>query len=100
IDDAAALQEAGAIMIVLEMVPDRLARLISQRLAIPTIGIGAGQHCDGQILVVSDMLGLYEEFHPRFVRYYAHLADTIRESVGGYVKDVKEEKFPNQKESY
>jgi 3-methyl-2-oxobutanoate hydroxymethyltransferase len=85
---------------VLEKIPSELAVKVTKSLKIPTIGIGAGMHCDGQILVVSDMLGLYEDFHPRFVRYYAHLAETIRQSVGGYVKDVKEEKFPTQKESY
>ena len=91
---------AGAFGVVLEKIPSELAAKVTKSLKIPTIGIGAGLHCDGQILVVSDMLGLYEDFHPRFVRYYAHLAETIRQSVGGYVKDVKEEKFPTQKESY
>jgi 3-methyl-2-oxobutanoate hydroxymethyltransferase len=98
--DAKFLEEAGAFGIVLEKIPSDLAAKVTKSLAIPTIGIGAGMHCDGQILVVSDMLGLYEDFHPRFVRNYAHLAETIRQSVGGYVKDVKEEKFPTQKESY
>jgi 3-methyl-2-oxobutanoate hydroxymethyltransferase len=98
--DAKILEEAGAFSIVLEKIPSILAAKISKSVKIPTIGIGAGMHCDGQILVVSDMLGLYEDFHPRFVRHYAHLAETIRQSVGGYVKDVKEEKFPAQKESY
>jgi len=98
--DAKILEEAGAFGIVLEKIPAGLAAKITKSLTIPTIGIGAGVHCDGQILVVSDMLGLYEDFRPRFVRYYAHLAETIRQSVGGYVKDVKEEKFPAEKESY
>jgi 3-methyl-2-oxobutanoate hydroxymethyltransferase len=98
--DAKILEEAGAFAIVLEKVPSALAAKITKSLKIPTIGIGAGLQCDGQILVVSDMLGLYEDFHPRFVRYYAHLAETIRQSVGSYVKDVKKEKFPTQKESY
>jgi len=98
--DAKALEEAGAFAIVLEKIPASLAAKITKSLNIPTIGIGAGMHCDGQILVVSDMLGLNEEFNPRFVRRYAHLAETIRRSVSGYVKDIKEEKFPTEKESY
>jgi len=98
--DAKALEEAGAFSVVLEKIPAALGAKVTKSLKIPTIGIGAGMHCDGQILVVSDMLGLYEDFHPRFVRRYAHLSETIRQSVGGYVKDVKEEKFPTQKESY
>ena len=98
--DAKALESAGAFSIVLEKIPAQLAKKITASLSIPTIGIGAGVHCDGQILVVSDMLGLYEDFHPRFVRHYAQLAQTIRSSVGDYVKDVKARKFPNEKESY
>jgi 3-methyl-2-oxobutanoate hydroxymethyltransferase len=98
--DAKALESAGAFSVVLEKIPAQLAKKITASLSIPTIGIGAGVHCDGQILVVSDMLGLYEDFHPRFVRHYAQLAQTIRSSVGDYVKDVKARKFPNEKESY
>ena len=98
--DAKILEEAGAFGIVLEKIPSILAAKITKSLKIPTIGIGAGVHCDGQILVVSDMLGLNEDFHPRFVRQYAHLAETIRQSVGVYVKDVKGEIFPTDKESY
>jgi 3-methyl-2-oxobutanoate hydroxymethyltransferase len=100
IKDAKALEEAGAFSIVLEKIPSSLAAKISKSVTIPTIGIGAGMHCNGQILVISDMLGLYEDFHPRFVRRYAHLAETIRSGVNGYVKDVKEKKFPTEKESY
>lgn len=98
--DAKALEEAGAFAVVLEKIPASLARQVTKSISIPTIGIGAGIHCDGQVLVVSDMLGLYEEFHPRFVRRYAHLADVIRTSVGSYVADVKSKKFPTEKESY
>jgi 3-methyl-2-oxobutanoate hydroxymethyltransferase len=86
--------------VVLEKIPARLASKITKALTIPTIGIGAGAGCDGQVLVVSDMLGLYEDFRPRFVRRYVRLADCIRESVGRYVKDVKEMKFPSREESY
>jgi 3-methyl-2-oxobutanoate hydroxymethyltransferase len=98
--DAKALEEAGAFCVVLEKIPARLAAKITKTLTIPTIGIGAGAGCDGQVLVVSDMLGLYEDFQPRFVRRYARLADLIREAVGRYVKDVKEMKFPSREESY
>ncbi|HTP12403.1 MAG TPA: 3-methyl-2-oxobutanoate hydroxymethyltransferase [Bacteroidota bacterium] len=98
--DAKALEEAGAFSIVLEKIPAALGGKISRALQIPTISIGAGVQCDGQILVVSDMLGLYEDFNPRFVRKYARLAQTIRESVSHYVKDVKERKYPSKEESY
>jgi 3-methyl-2-oxobutanoate hydroxymethyltransferase len=100
IKDAVALEESGAFAIVLEKIPATLAEKITKKIKIPTIGIGAGMHCDGQVLVVSDMLGLNEDFHPRFVRRYANLSETIRQSVGAYIKDVKEEKFPIEKESY
>lgn len=98
--DAKILEEAGVFALVLEKVPASLAGKITKSVRIPTIGIGAGAHCDGQILVVSDMLGLYEEFHPRFVRRYARLADDIRKAVGQYVKDVRDKKFPSGDESY
>ncbi|MBN1398585.1 MAG: 3-methyl-2-oxobutanoate hydroxymethyltransferase [Bacteroidetes bacterium] len=98
--DAVALEKAGAFSIVLEKIPASLAEKITKSIKIPTIGIGAGMHCDGQVLVVSDILGLNEDFHPRFIRRYARLAETIRQGVSAYVKDVKEEKFPNKKESY
>ncbi len=98
--DAKVLEEAGAFSVVLEKIPGVLAAKITKSLKIPTIGIGAGIHCDGQVLVVSDMLGLYEDFNPRFVRKYAHLAQAIRDSVSGYVKDVKAGKFPSREESY
>lgn len=98
--DAKTLEEAGAFAIVLEKIPTKLSAQITKSLKIPTIGIGAGVHCDGQVLVVSDMLGLYEEFHPRFVRKYANLADNIRQSVGKFVADVKKKDFPNKTESY
>ncbi len=98
--DAKILEEAGVFSIVLEKIPAALAAKITKSVKIPTISIGAGIHCDGQILVISDLLGLYEDFHPRFVRRYAQLADTIRTSVNNFVKDVKEQKFPTQKESY
>lgn len=98
--DSKILEEAGAFSLVLEKVPAELAKKVTKSLKIPTIGIGAGVFCDGQILVTPDVLGLYEEFHPRFVRKYAKLADDIRTSIGKYVKDVKERDFPGSKESY
>lgn len=98
--DAKMLEEAGAFALILEKIPTKLSAQITKSLKIPTIGIGAGVHCDGQVLVVSDMLGLYEEFHPRFVRKYVNLADTIRQSVGTFVADVKKKDFPNKTESY
>ncbi len=98
--DAKTLEEAGAFALILEKIPAKLSAQITKSLNIPTIGIGAGVHCDGQVLVVSDMLGLYEEFHPRFVRKYANLADTIRQRVGTFVTDVKKKDFPNKTESY
>ncbi len=98
--DAKILEEAGVFAIVLEKIPKELAKKITQSVSVPTIGIGAGIHCDGQILVVSDMLGLYEDFHPRFVRKYANLADDIRKAVEKYTHDVKEKNFPSNEESY
>jgi len=98
--DARILEESGAFAVVLEKIPATLAAKISKSLTIPTIGIGAGAHCDGQVLVVSDMLGLYEDFNPRFVRKYAHLSKAIQESVDSYVRDVKAGKFPSKEESY
>lgn len=98
--DAKIVEEAGAFAVVLEKVPAALAARITKSLKIPTIGIGAGIHCDGQILVTPDVLGLYEDFNPRFVRKVARLADTIRTSIGSYVKSVKGKSFPSKDESY
>jgi 3-methyl-2-oxobutanoate hydroxymethyltransferase len=98
--DAASIQEAGAFALVLEKVPAQLAAKVTRSLRIPTIGIGAGAECDGQVLVVSDMLGMNEDFHPRFVRRYGKLAEEIRSSVGRYVGDIKDGKFPSRDESY
>jgi 3-methyl-2-oxobutanoate hydroxymethyltransferase len=98
--DAKVLEEAGVFAIVLEKIPSALARRVTRSLTIPTIGIGAGPHCDGQVLVVYDMLGLTEEFRPRFVRRYAELAETMRHAFSGYIADVKGRKFPGPEESY
>ena len=98
--DAKALEEAGVFALVLEKVPADLAKEVTDMLHISTIGIGAGPDCDGQVLVMHDMLGLTEEFHPRFVRRYASLADTIREAVKHYDEDIKQGRFPSEAESY
>ena len=100
LQDALILQEAGAFAIVLEKVPMDLAKTITEKLVIPTIGIGAGKYCDGQILVTNDMLGLNLEFHPRFVRKYADLTGEIKESIKKYIEDIKSNNFPSREESY
>ena len=98
--DAQALEEAGAFTVVLESVPVPLSRVITQRLSIPTIGIGAGVHCDGQVQVLHDMLGLTEEFLPKHAKRYTRLADVIKEAVGQYIHEVQKEAFPTDKESF
>ncbi len=100
IEDAKVLEEAGVFAIVLEKIPSALAERVTKILTIPTIGIGAGPHCDGQVIVVYDMLGLTEEFKPRFVCRYAELAETMRDAFRRYIADVKEQKFPTERESY
>lgn len=100
IKDAKILEQAGAFALVLEKIPASLAKRVTKAVSIPTIGIGAGVHCDGQILVTPDMLGLYEDFKPRFVRLYAKMADDTRTAVRKYVSDVKGREFPGAKESY
>jgi len=98
--DAHALQEAGAYAVVVEKVPQELTKRITNELAIPTIGIGAGADCDGQILVTPDMLGMNTQFHPRFVRNYANLAETMGTAFASYRNDVREGTFPAPGESY
>lgn len=100
IEDALALEEAGVFAIVLEAVPEELARLISEKLSIPTIGIGAGRYCDGQILVVNDILGMYSDFTPKFVRRYANLKDSITEAVSAYAGDVRAQQFPAKENTF
>lgn len=100
IRDAQALQDAGVFSIVLESVPAPLSRLITERLSVPTIGIGAGVHCDGQVQVIYDMMGLFTDFVPRHARKYASLADTYKEALARYVRDVQESVFPDAKESF
>ena len=96
IENAMALERAGCFSIVLECIPDKVASLISKKLTIPTIGIGAGVGCDGQVLVTHDILGLFDRFKPRFVKRYANLNDSILAAVIRYRDEVREKKFPNQ----
>jgi 3-methyl-2-oxobutanoate hydroxymethyltransferase len=98
--DALKLQELGCFAIVLEKIPAHLAKEVSEALVIPTIGIGAGMHTDGQVLVTHDMLGITKEFQPRFLRRYVELFDIIQEATEHYIKDVKAKDFPNEKEQY
>ena len=100
ISDAKILSEAGCFAVTLEKVPAQLAKQVSQEIAVPTIGIGAGNGTDGQILVVPDMLGMTQGFSPRFLRRYADLNSIITDAVGRYVTDVKNVDFPNEQESY
>jgi 3-methyl-2-oxobutanoate hydroxymethyltransferase len=100
LEDAKVLAEAGVFAIVLEKIPAELARKVTKAIPVPTIGIGAGPHCDGQVLVVYDMLGLTEEFKPRFVRRYTELAQIMRGAFSSYINDVKSGSFPTKKESY
>ncbi len=99
VEDALALEEAGVFAIVLEMVPAQVARYISERLQVPTIGIGAGPHCDGQVLVFHDTVGMFEEFQPRFVKRYAEVGSTIREALKRYREDVETRAFPGEEHS-
>ena len=99
-EDARALAEAGAYAVVLELVPAPLAALITERLSVPTIGIGAGPDCDGQVQVFHDLLGLLIDFHPKHARRYANLAETIGNAVAEYARDVQEQSFPSERESF
>ncbi|XXF76404.1 3-methyl-2-oxobutanoate hydroxymethyltransferase [Myxococcaceae bacterium GXIMD 01537] len=100
LDDAIALQEAGCYSLVLEGVPLELARAITQRLTIPTIGIGAGRHCDGQVLVCYDLLGMNPDFKPKFVKRFANLHGTITEAAGTYFSEVRNGAFPDEDHSF
>ena len=98
--DAIALQEAGAFAVVLEKIPALLAKEVTEHLSIPTIGIGAGKYCDGQVLVMHDMLGINTEFQPRFLRKYLNLFDDITKATQQYISDIKTNDFPNDNEAY
>jgi 3-methyl-2-oxobutanoate hydroxymethyltransferase len=98
--DAEAIQAAGAFAVVLESVPAPLAQMITERLHIPTIGIGAGPHCSGQVQVFHDIVGLFEDFVPRHTKQYAHLAAEVREAISAYVRDVQARTFPTDENSF
>jgi len=100
IEDALLLQEAGVFAIVLECVPEKLAKLITEKLQIPTIGIGAGKYCDGQVLVIQDMLGMYSDFKPKFVKQYAGLSHVIKDAVKTYAMEVQESQFPGNEHTF
>ena len=100
LEDALAVQEAGAFMVVLECVPPKLAALISKKLRIPTIGIGAGSRCDGQVLVCQDMLGVSGEFVPKFVKHFAEIGQTMAKAFASYDAEVKAGSFPEEKHTY
>ena len=99
-NDAKLLQEAGCFGVVLEKIPATLAKEVSESISIPTIGIGAGQYCDGQVLVMHDMLGINTEFKPRFLRQYLNMHEQVTGAVQHYIRDVKSNDFPNENEQY
>jgi 3-methyl-2-oxobutanoate hydroxymethyltransferase len=99
-EDAKALEEAGCFSVVFEKIPAELAKQASESLNIPTIGIGAGADCDGQVLVLHDMLGITKDFSPRFLRRYAEVGDAVEAAVKQYVEDVRNVDFPNDEERY
>ena len=100
IEDAIELEKAGVFGIVLEGIPEKLAKIITEKLTIPTIGIGAGSECDGQVLVVNDMLGMFDNFVPKFVKQYANLKDNITNGVKTYIKEVKNKDFPKKEHTF
>ena len=98
--DAKLLDEAGCFSIVLEKIPAALADKVTKTVSCPVIGIGAGNHCDGQVLVLHDMLGLNQGFKPKFLRHFAALAGEVKEAVSSYIGAVKDSSFPSEEESY
>ena len=100
LQDAKKLEESGVFSIVFEMVTSDVARIITKSIKVPTIGIGSGVNCDGQVLVVHDMLGMFEKIKPKFAKRYLNLSEEIRNAINSYVKDVKEEKFPGQEHTF
>ncbi len=100
IEDAKAVEAAGAFAVVLECVPAKLAEIISKTVSIPTIGIGAGAGCDGQVLVYQDMLGMYSDFTPKFVKKYCTVGETMTAAFKGYIEDVKNGSFPEEKHTF
>lgn len=100
LEDAKRVQEAGAFSVVLEAVPSKLAAMITEELEIPTIGIGAGNGCDGQILVYQDMLGMFSDFTPKFVKRYANVGEVMKEAFRGYIEEVESGAFPAKENEY
>ena len=100
LNDATALDAAGAFAIVLECVPEPLSKLITEQVSVPTIGIGAGKHCDGQVQVISDLLGLYTDFVPKHAKQYTRLFEVIKNATSSYIGEVKAGTFPTEKQSY
>jgi len=100
IEQAKALEDAGVFSIVIELVPSETAKLITEAVSIPTIGIGAGPHCDGQVLVIWDMLGLFEDFKPKFVKQYANIRSVIKDAVKEYSEEVRKGVFPDSEHSF
>ena len=100
LEDGKAIEEAGASMLLVEGVPPETGRIITEALSIPVLGIGAGPYCDGQLLIVSDMLGIFEVFTPKFVKKYANLADIMRQAFQEYAQEVREGKFPTEEHCY
>lgn len=100
IEDAKAVERAGACMVVLECVPAKLAKLVTESISIPTIGIGAGNECDGQVLVYQDMLGMFSDFTPKFAKRFANVGEIMKEAFGAYIKEVKAQEFPSTEHVY
>lgn len=100
IEDAVLLEKAGVFSIVLEGIPEKVAQLITKEISIPTIGIGAGRHCDGQILVYQDMLGMFNDFVPKFVKQYANIGEIMKNAISSYVNEVQEGIFPEEKHAF
>jgi 3-methyl-2-oxobutanoate hydroxymethyltransferase len=100
IDDALALQEAGASAIVLECIPEKLSKLITEKLEIPTIGIGAGKYCDGQVLVIQDMIGMFKSFTPKFVKKFADVGDQIEAATEVFVREINAGTFPAHEHTF
>jgi len=100
VEDAETLEKAGVFSIVLECIPWQVAKMITEEVSVPTIGIGAGAHCDGQVLVTHDLLGFFEGFQPRFVKKYANIRQYIKEAVGKYLEEVRSGEYPTLEHSY
>lgn len=100
IEDVKLIEKAGAFAVVLEGIPGKVAEMITDSISIPTIGIGAGKECDGQILVYQDMLGMFNDFVPKFVKQYANLGTAIKEAVGSYISEVQNGNFPEEKHTF